>query len=69
MIYFKKVSFLLFSILKYMKKELSWKLLIPLGLVLWLIGKFVFVGIVGSSLTLIGFIIGIMGIISLFKKK
>jgi len=42
------------------KQSLSWKLLLPLGIMLWLIGR-------GGILALLGTIVFLMGLVDLFR--
>ena len=56
-----------------MSKSLSWKVLLPLGVILWGLGKFFSESTIGSAGALLGIVIALMGLIDLgrqiFKKK
>lgn len=48
----------------FMKKFLSWKLLLPLGALIWVIGKLFSDTFLGSACALLGLIILAMGVIA-----
>lgn len=56
-----------------MSKPLSWKVLLPIGLVVWGLGKYFSDSTIGSAGALLGIIILLIGLIDLgrqfFKKK
>lgn len=54
------------------KKTISWKFSLPFGVIVWIIGRTVVWNInsfIGSSLCVLGLIVGLMGVIDLVGKK
>jgi uncharacterized membrane protein YvbJ len=50
--------------------KLSWKVLLPLGLALWLVGKLIFIGgVLGATFSTMGTVIFITGIVVFVKRK
>ncbi len=49
------------------KQKLSWKILLPIGIILWILFSLETEGVLGDAISFIGFIMTVMGIIDLIR--
>jgi|GEM_PF-6049031 len=48
-----------------MKKNISWQVLLVIGLICWITGRFIIVGVIGNAIGLVGDICLLMGIVNM----
>ena len=51
-----------------MNKALSWKVLLPLGVVAWVVSHYIITGVVADAIGVLATIILLMGVIDFFRN-